>query len=165
MSLLRKSRSCVLTDLYVVLAFYKNKQKNMEVKGNVVILKNFEHVTNYYESSDRRGNTLEEIKDKLRANIDAVMPMMVGNSRYWFCICKVIMKLNMVGENDFKGAANLIEQAYPEGLPMNIDVKDIQKLNSLSLSKDVTEWDEKDSPVGKSTPAYKTLALQFLQRF
>lgn len=137
----------------------------MEVKGNVVILRNFEHVTNYYEGGEKKANTFEEQKEKLRANIDAMLPMMGDNKRYWFCICKVIMMLNMVADADFKGAANLIEEAYPEGLPLKIDVKDIQKLNSLSLSKDVTEWDASNSPVGNSTPAYKTLALQFLHRF
>lgn len=136
----------------------------MEVKGNVVILKNFEHVENYYEHGGKDESSLEEMKKNLRRNIETVLPL-IKSQRLWFPICKVMMQFNFVGNGDFKGAAAMIEEAFPDGLPVSIDSHDLSKLNCESFAKDVLSWDIKNSPVGNAAPSYQTLALKFMQLF
>lgn len=89
----------------------------------------------------------------------------IPTQRHWFAICKGLMKLKLVGDGDFKNAVQLILDSLPENLRPKLNYKDLQKLNVLSFVKDIDQWDASDSPVGKNTPEYQTLALQFMSHF
>lgn len=109
-------------------------------------------------------NTDKLSGDGLRRRIDAVLPM-IKNQRMWFCICKVLMQVKLVGEGDFKTAVLMIESAFPEGVPVAVDAHELAKLNCESLAKDISMWDAKRSPVGNATGTYQSLAYRFMSLF
>lgn len=99
----------------------------------------------------------------LRQRLDIVTKMM-RHGRHWFPICKGMMQRGIVERGDFVGAANMITEAYGEmGLPYNINPEDIAKLNVLSFSKDIEDWDKDNSPIeGNKFFHYKAIGIAFL---
>lgn len=119
---------------------------------------------NIYQQTSRREMTYAE---KMKLLPDALQSVRgsITNDRLWFPICKAVMQLKLVGNGDFKNAISLISESLPEELRPKDVLHDIQKLDALSLARDVDQWDKNDSPVGKHTPEYQTLYRRFMAKF
>lgn len=83
--------------------------------------------------------TEEVLKDKIERVI-----CFIENKRLWFSVCKYMMWRKMVAEGDFKTAVDIIDRLFPN---LGLDAKDLSKLNVLSFSKELSQWDPKDAPV------------------
>lgn len=84
--------------------------------------------------------------DDLRECINQVIGKIKKN-RHWFCIIKPLMLLGQVRPNDFEGAANRIKSIYPAGLPVTIDVSDLQAMHIGSFTAPLEYWNNADGPV------------------
>ena len=99
----------------------------------------------------------------LRQRLDIVTKMMC-HGRHWFSICKAMMEGGDADPKDFRGAAGKIIDAYEgDEMPYPINPEDIARLDALSMSKDIQNWDENDAPVtGNKFFQYKAIALAML---
>lgn len=100
--------------------------------------------------------------DALRDCINLIMHKITKN-RYWFCIIKPLMLLGQVRPNDFEGAAGRIRKLYPAGLPVDIDVSDLQSMHWGSFVGPVNTWRIGDGPFKREAEfkTYFTLASEF----
>ena len=99
---------------------------------------------------------------KLRECIDKVLPL-IQNKRHWFGVCKAIMEAGLVKKGSFEDASKLIRLAYPDGLKLEINVRDLVSLNCGSLTKSIPEWDEKNcGDMGKTFTNQKAIAMALL---
>lgn len=83
--------------------------------------------------------------DELKPKLDIIVPRM-SNQRHWFVVAKYFMKKHFVLEGDFRGAVDLIMEAYNGNPPISIDAKDLSRLNVDIFAKDVDLWYGANSP-------------------
>lgn len=96
---------------------------------------------------------------KLKECIDKVLPL-IQNKRHWFGVCKAMMEAGLVKKDDFKNASNLILLAYPDGLKLEINVRDLVSMNCGSLTKPIHEWDEENcGEMGRTFSNQKAIAV------
>lgn len=119
-------------------------------------------VTNYYENYNggRQELSFEEKTGRLHEALIRIRPMISGH-RCWFSICKVLMKLELVGNGDFKNAVKMIKDVL-NNPDLKLDYVELQKLNVQSLTKEVGEWKASDSPFGSNTPEHQTIYYSFM---
>lgn len=120
------------------------------------------HIGRYYNNVERyyeNENVVHAIDPKqLRTELDTRVMPFVKLQKHMFAVAKGLMHNHYVAEGDFKGAKVLLEQAYPEGLPFKVDPVEMNRLNSLSMSKDIDEWDITNQGIGSTFPEYATIA-------
>ena len=109
----------------------------------------------YYENgcraaaSENLHTALEELKG------------MIDNKRKWFSVIKVLMWRRYVCDGDFAGAVAMIQQIMPE---LELDAKDMSRLNVQSFSKPLERWDASDAPVqGNVFTQYKDIATRGME--
>lgn len=135
--------------------FYEGSQKVDRIERQV----------NNYNYGKKEGNELVT-PDTLRPHIDLVLPF-ITNSRHWFSVCKMMMRLGIVGEDDFESAVVLIKAAYPNGLKIEPNPTDLSRMSCGTWKKEEPEnWKCGDGdPVKKGVPVYKTIAQRFRDSF
>lgn len=139
--------------------FYEGSQKVDKI----------EHQTINYNLGGNKEKSSLVTPEELRKHIDVVLSF-ITNSRHWFSVCKMMMGLNIVGDGDFDSAVVLINAAYPEGLNVPLNPKDMARMNSGSWqSTDPEKWEtsltDDSNPISKGIPLYKTIALRFRASF
>lgn len=136
--------------------FYEGSQKVDKIERQV---------NNYNYGKKENGKELIT-PDVLRSHTDLVIPF-ITNSRHWFSVCKMMMRLSIVGEGDFESAVVLIRAAYPNGLQIEPNPSDLSRMDCGSWKKnEPEEWGADDAdPVKKGVPVYKTIAQRFRDSF
>lgn len=130
-------------------------------EGAVVrIEKYFQNVEVYTENREPMSNPYN--MKMLRDVLDSMVMPYVTCGKHLFPLMKGLMHNHYVAQNDFKSAQILLQQIYPEGMKFSLDNKDISDLNSMSMNKDVDEWNETFQPVGKAFPTYQTIAAMVI---
>ena len=110
---------------------------------------------NYYENN-RRSATAEH----LHAAIEELKGL-IASKRQWFSVIKVLMWRGYVCDGDFAGAVAMIQKMVPE---IELDAKDMSRLNVLSFSKPLEQWDVSDAPVeGNVFMRYKDIATKGME--
>lgn len=136
--------------------FYEGSQKVDKIERQV----------NNYNYGRKESDKELITPDTLRAHIDLVLPF-ITNSRHWFSVCKIMMRLSIVGEGDFDSAVALINAAYPNGLPVTPNPSDLSRMDCGTWKNSEPEdWACGDAdPVKKGVPVYKTIAQRFRDSF
>ena len=122
----------------------------MEIKeGGIVVINgdNIEagglKVVNQYGQHAKMPEDGKLTEDMLKDKVERVM-LLITNKRLWFSVCKYMMWKGMVADGDFKSAVDIIDRLFPN---LGLDAKDLSKLNVLSFSKELSQWNPKDAPV------------------
>lgn len=119
-----------------------------------------EEVEAEVEGESRPQLTKEQ--KELRKRIDRVLPQ-INARRHWFSVCKGMMHLKKVPNNNIAMAIDKIKQVFPEGMPKEPNVADLNKLNVQSFMKDVLDWRKDNAPVkGKIFNDYMSIAMTFI---
>lgn len=100
--------------------------------------------------SDRKlAKALFEIRDS------------VGSKSQWFSIYRVLVDCNEVEEGDFGGFEGLLDEHMGDAAP-TLNLKELSRMNVLSFSKPLKDWDVNDAPLQTSRARiYLTLARKF----
>lgn len=135
--------------------FYEGSQKVDKI----------EHQVNNYNYGVRKNSKMIT-PEVLREHILLVMPL-ISVSRHWFSVCKIMMRIGIIGEGDFESAVTLINMSFPEGLDIQPDAKDLARLNTGTWEKEEPEgWScAPADPISKGVPTYKTIAQRFRDSF
>lgn len=136
--------------------FYEGSQKVDKIERQV---------NNYNYGTRENGKELIT-PEVLRHHIDLVLPF-ITCTRHWFSVCKIMMRLSIVGEGDFESAVTLIKAAYPNGVQYEPKPDDLARMNCGTWQKDEPEnWMCGTSdPIKKGVPVYKTIAQRFRDSF
>ena len=86
---------------------------------------------------------------------------LITTKRHWFVPCKWLMWKGYVEEGDFRTAVSMLQEHFPD---LELDSKDLSKLNVDSFHKPFSQWREDDAPVnGKTFKKYYDLAAFLMQ--
>lgn len=109
----------------------------------------------YYENG-RRNATEKHLHTALEE-----LSGLIENKRQWFSVIKVLMWRGYVCDGDFAGAVAMIQEAMPH---LQLDAKDMSRMNVQSFSKPLERWDMGDAPVkGNVFTQYKDIASKGME--
>ena len=121
--------------------------REITINGNVSLDGNLQH--RCAATSENLHAAFEELKG------------MIDNKRKWFSVIKVLMWRRYVCDGDFAGAVAMIRQIMPE---LELDAKDMSRLNVQTFSKPLERWDASDAPVqGNVFVQYKDIATKGME--
>jgi len=110
---------------------------------------------NYYENG-RHNATLGHLHTALEE-----LKGLICNKRQWFPVIKVLMWRGYVCEGDFAGGVAMIQEAMPD---LDLDAKDMSRMNVQSFSKPLERWEMSDAPVkGNLFIQYKHIASKGME--
>ena len=85
----------------------------------------------------------------------------VGSQVMWFCIYRVLVDYNAVEDEDFAGFCGLLDDYMGDAAPV-LDPRELSRMNALSFSKPLKEWDVNNAPLqAPRARTYLTLARKF----
>ena len=109
----------------------------------------------YYENG-RRTAAAEHLHEAIEE-----LKELIVNKRQWFSVIKVLMWRGYVCDGDFAGAVAMIQKLMPE---LELDAKDMSRLNVLSFTKPLEQWDVGNAPVkGNVFTQYKDIASRGME--
>ncbi len=99
-------------------------------------------------------------KKKVASAIKAVLPM-IGNSRQWYSVYRVLADRGVIANGDFPGFVDYIDDIMGEDSPQ-LSAVDLNRLSVNSFSRPLSLWNENDAPVtGKRFEDYLAIAQEF----